>query len=160
MINKSQLIFFSPEDLIVLYLGFYNQEYGNKKGSDILSKIESSKKVKEFITKLRIENLTPGDDGFITVVNSIPYFLFSKGETLGYGTLYAIKLWIDQSSNDSFKLSYDAIHNIVVETIFRADRTKIHVSSNLSFFEKYFLLLRKVLENSLQNLSQSGNFDD
>ena len=69
MINRSQLNYFSSEDLIVYYLGLYNQEYGNKKGLEILSKIQSSKKIREFITKLRIEKLSPGDKGFFGMVN-------------------------------------------------------------------------------------------
>ena len=84
MISKSQLVFFSPDELIIFYIGLFNKEYGNKKGEEVITKIIFSKKIKNFIHKLRFERLTPGEEGFITTVNTIPYFLFSKAETLGY----------------------------------------------------------------------------
>lgn len=157
--NRSHLIFFSSEDLIVLYLGLYNQEYGNKKGVEILSKIQSSNKISEFITRLRIEKLSPGNDGFITIVNSIPYFLFSKGETLGYGSLFAIQQWIEQSSNDTFQLDKNTIHRIIVETIYRALRTKINLSGTPTFFNKYFDLLENLLNNSNNNSTEQDYSD-
>jgi hypothetical protein len=153
--RRDQFIFFPPEDLIILYLGLYNQEYGNKKGLEVLSKIQFSNKTQEFIAKLRYEKLNPGVDGFINLVNTIPYFLFSKGETLCYGTLVAIHQWIEQSSEDAFKIRYDIIHSIVVETIFKSEKTKFHISNKITFFEKYYLLLEEVLNKSFDNISKS-----
>ncbi|MEP6466269.1 MAG: hypothetical protein ABJB05_08185 [Parafilimonas sp.] len=154
--NKNQLILFSPEDLIIIFLGLYNQEYGNKKGVGIVTKIQSSKRIRDFIIKLRTEKLSPGYDGFITIVNSLPYFFFSKGETLGYGALFAIRQWIEQSYKDEFKLDYFTLNKIVVETIFRAEKTTINISGNLTFFDKYFDHLEKVLENSINNVEQQS----
>ena len=158
-LTLERLKFIPSEDLILYYFGLYNQEYGNKKGLEILSKIQLSKKVHEFITRLRMEELSPGDDGFITVVNSIPYFLFSRAETLGYGALFAIQQWVEQSSNDTFQLNKNTIHRIVVETIFRAERTKVNLSGNLTFFHKYFSLLEHVLNNLVDNLGSQNDFD-
>ncbi len=160
MINRGVLIIFAPEELIVLYLGLYNQEYGNKKGLEIVSKIKSSKKIQEFITRLRIEKLPPADDGFITIVNSIPYFFFSKGETLGYGALFAIREWMEQSSNDSIQLNYRTLHNVVVETIFRAEKTKVNLSGNLTFFNKYYNLLEEVAKVNFDKLAQKKDFGE
>lgn len=160
MNRESLLSSFCSEDLILFYLGLYNQEYGNKKGLEILSKIDSSKRVHEFITKLRVEELSPGDFGFITVVNSLPYFFFSKGETLGYGAIFAIQQWITESSNDMFQLDDSTIHRIIVETILRAESTKVNLSGNITFFHKYFNILVNQLNNSKDKLTQQNVFDE
>jgi len=148
MLKRPQFYEFSSENLIALYLGFYNQEFGNKKSLEIINKIDSSKQVKNFIEKLRSEKLNPGVDGFISVVNASPYFLFSKGETLCYGSLYALKKWLGISATDLIRIPDTTIQNIVIETIFKADKTKLHLSSKLSFFEKYYKLLEETLINN------------
>lgn len=153
MMNRKQIIFFSFDELIKLYLGLYFQEYGKKKGVEVISKIQTSKKIQVFITRIRIEKLNPGDAGFITMVNSIPYFLFSKGETLGAGALLSIQQWIDQTSMDTFKLNDSTIHSMIVETIFRAEKTKVNLSGNLTFFDKYYSVLDNAFKNSIAILS-------
>ena len=109
MFQREDLRFFTPEDMIIFFLGLYNKEYGDAKGLEVISKVINSNKIQNFINRLRSERLNPGEDGFITVVNSIPYFLFSKSETLGYGTLCAIHKWLQESSNDDFQLSNKVI---------------------------------------------------
>ena len=86
------------------------------------------------------------------MVNSIPYFLFSKGETLGYGALFAIQSWIALSSNDVFQLDSDIIHRIIIETIFLAKSTKYDLSGKPTFFDKYSNLLENLLNNSMQQI--------
>jgi hypothetical protein len=127
-------------------MGFYQHEYGNKKGFQALGKIESSQRIQKFITRLRVEKLSPGEDGFIIIINSIPYFFFSKGETTCYGALYAIKKWIDQSLFDTFQLSEQQIKDVIIATIFRTEKTKTHISGKPNFFDNYYTILESIIE--------------
>lgn len=154
--DRKIITHFSPEDLILLYIGLYNQDFGNQKGLEILNKVNSSTKISEFVNKLLLEKLSPGKKGFITIVNSAPYFFFSKGETLAYGALFAIQQWLEKSSSDSNQLSTAEVYEIILDTIYSASKTKINLSGKLSFFEKYFNLLESIYNRDIQ-LSKEFN---
>lgn len=144
MLNKSHLQLFTTEQLIAIFIDFYIEEYGAKKARKIAEKVYYSPKILKFIDKLRNENLSPGTDGFITITNTVPYFLFSKGETLCMGTLVAIQKWINETTLDINQLNDDQIHNIVTNTILKAAGTKTNVSGE-HFFDKYYRKLEEII---------------
>ena len=147
MFKKTAFLYFSAEDLIEIFANFYTEEYGTKKMREILEKVCYSPKLLKFIDMLRTQRLSPGRDGFITIVNTIPYFLFSKGETLCVGTLIAIQKWIIETKDDGFRLSDEQIHQIVLETIFKAEKTKMHLSGR-NFFDIYYSKLDTIIKAS------------
>jgi hypothetical protein len=144
MLKKSHLELFTTEQLIAIFIDFYIEEYGAKKARKIVDKVYYSPKILKFIDKLRNENLSPGIDGFITITNTVPYFLFSKGETLCMGSLVAIQKWLNDSVLDILKLNDDQIHNIVTGTIFKAAGTKTNINGE-HFFDKYYRKLEELI---------------
>lgn len=138
---------FRAEELIAIFIDFFIEEYGAKKSREIVDKIYYSPKILKFINTLRTDKLSPGTDGFINIVNSIPYFLFSKGETLCMGALVAIQKWLNESADDTFRISDEHIHNFVTETIFKADKTKIHLSGS-NFFDKYYKRIENIINEN------------
>ena len=64
----------SPDEILQIIIGFYFVEYGEKKTGEILDKLKSSPQVNAFNDKLRREKLSPGKEGFLSLINSMPYF--------------------------------------------------------------------------------------
>lgn len=137
--NKDRLIELPFDFIINHFLLFYADKFGVNKSIEIAMKIDKSKKIKRMIRKIRDGHLNPGDEGVITEVNSIPYFFFSKAETLAVGSIYTIKRWLIESQNDNWRLSYDLTRNCVVGSIFKAEKTKAHVGGNIpNFFPLFY----------------------
>ncbi|MGI6677864.1 MAG: hypothetical protein ACOX2Q_01955 [Dehalobacterium sp.] len=127
---------FTPDDLITIFIGLYNKMYGDQAGIKILQKVVSSPKIKKFTTRALSNNLDPGNAGFITIINSIPYFFISKGETLCCASLWAIKAWMESTLK-----SEQRVKEIVISTILKAEGTKINISGNPTFFDNFYAAL-------------------
>lgn len=144
MFKESHFSLFTYEQLIAIFIDFYIEEYGAKKARKILDKVNYSPKILRFIGKLRNENLHPGIDGFITITNTVPYFLFSKGETLCMGTLIAIQKWLNESVLDINQLNDNQIHKIVTGTILKSAGTKTNINGE-HFFDRYYRKLEEII---------------
>ncbi len=71
----------------------YAYEFGERKFNEVCSKIESSKKVASLLEASMIQRKPVGGLGFLSRVNEIPYFFFSRGQTQLVATLLVIRMW-------------------------------------------------------------------
>ena len=138
---QTDLSWFTTDSLVDLYILTYAERYGISKVGDIRSKIDSSKKVEEFIQRLRVEKFKPGEGLFFNVVFSIPYFLFAKGETVGLGALLAIQKWDHLSEYEEVESNHELVNQFMQSAIFQAQKLKFNISSGQSFFDRYFINL-------------------
>ena len=155
MLTNDQLKSVSPKVLFETYIYCYSEMYDSKKSAEVFYKIDSSNKVLKFIQQLLATKSIPQEHHFITIVNSIPYFLFSKAETLGLGALLGIQKWAENTGNNSPEF-HMVIRDLMISTIRQAQKTKINLSDNYCFFDKYFIsisiLYRNVINSKIQNM--------
>lgn len=80
------------------------REFGQRKFDKIYDKIHSSNKVREFIIKSKRLGLAPYLTHNIELLNEIPYFIFSRGQTMAIGALILLEKW-DQEVNQQSLIS-------------------------------------------------------
>lgn len=145
--NVNPLDSLRAAQLSAAFIELYAAEYGMKKAEVIYNKVRFSSKMAKYIDHLKTQKLDPGVDGFLAILNSIPYFIFSKGETLCMGALIAINKWLEVVEYTPFMPSEERLHQIVRATILKTEATKMHISGS-NFFDKYFALLKEQMQES------------
>ena len=62
------------------------------------------------------------------------------------GVLLAITYWNDKSANDNWQFPLVSLHDIIIHTILEVNKTKLHLTRKLSFFDRYFNSLETALK--------------
>ncbi|MFA6057875.1 MAG: hypothetical protein WC756_06740 [Taibaiella sp.] len=133
---------FTPERLGELYMYLYQHEYGNKKLVEIAQKVSSNVKVDQYIQRLFLQQRLAGTYDFLLLMNEVPYFIFSKAETVCCGALMAFDRWCSYAEQYTEK---SALQNIIISIIFKADSQKLHFKQ--TFFDKFYKLIDDVCNN-------------
>jgi len=98
-------------DKIELFKESYIREYGERKYRKILDKVQSSKKIKRLIDKSIEMRFSPNKNDYLYCLNEIPFFLFSKPDTLAIGAVLSLELWHNTVNQDFYFLDeYDLEH--------------------------------------------------
>lgn len=84
------------QDLLIDFAQKYSDEFGTSKFNNIYGKVSKSKKVERLIKNAERKNLVPNQKDYLHCLNEIPYFIFSKAETLALGGLFAMAKWNDE----------------------------------------------------------------
>ena len=143
---------FTPEALIEHFASHYEFEYGGKKIIEIVEKVESSEKIRDYLIQILREGVSPSPKGLELVMNTNNYFMFSKEETLCLGGLICFLKWRNlffaQNDFDVFgteEIDLIKFTPICAEFIRLCERNKYNKSDNffLRFQKKINLLNRK-----------------
>lgn len=94
----------SINEKIEMFKECYIREYGHRKYREIFSKISSSKKVANLIEQSKIKQISPNKNDYIFLLNEMPYFLFSRTDTLAMGAVFALELWHKTLNEDYYYL--------------------------------------------------------
>lgn len=102
------------KELVDPFIDDYTREYGERRVRKIISKIENSKSVKNYLIKLQEIGLVPHPkDVIVTVMNS-PYFPLANKYTVGFASVYLLTKWNNEINADgNIASDYD------LEMIFR-----------------------------------------
>lgn len=71
-------------------------DYGSIKFDRISEKVAGSSKIQKLFETSRNMNLPPNQNDILNTLNTIPFFLFSKPESIGMGALLTLELWDSQ----------------------------------------------------------------
>ena len=141
MFHKADFNFFSIEDLFLAYSGLYADEHGMKKVKEIEAKVEDSRNMHNLVfNTIHGRDIPPVDD-FLAILNTVPYFIFSKAETACLGALIAMRGCIYGINPNLADERSGKWHEMTVDTIYKCHGQK--VSSN-SFFDNYYRQLEKL----------------
>lgn len=137
---------FTAEALIDLFFERYSHEYGEKKAEIIIQRIKSSEKVINYIKELINRNLILSPKQLAILMNSIGYFLFSKGETLCLGGLAVIYRWKELTNPFGEKYAYEEPDKELVmlcaDFIIFCGKTKTNITNN--FFSRFYSEINRI----------------
>lgn len=137
---------FADGYLVKLFFDQYANEYGEKKAKDIFLKVQDSGKVDHYIKAIVRDNIKPSPKGLGVLLNTIPYFMFSKSETLCLGGLAIFNLW--KSNADPYDEIYsdDEMASICADYIVMCSKMKIKIGDDT--FMRFFKTIQKIcIEN-------------
>ena len=142
-------------DRFIIYEGDFDQKYGDKKMFKIISLIENSKSVKLLIEESIKKRKVPNYKDFIDSVYGIPYFWFSKVDTLTYGTILAFKKWhFTLTSYPEFE-DENKLNEIFDKIVNECSRMKIKINPDLE--NKTVIVGNNYVDNTIYKTIKIGN---
>ncbi len=110
---------------INLFKESFIKEYGERKYRQISSKIDNSKKIRNLIKHSQIKQQSPNKNDFLYLLNEVPYFIFSKADTLAMGAILAFELWHNSLNKSYSFLGEDELIHVLEEIIESCDKIKL-----------------------------------
>ena len=80
-------------ELVSDYCQEYQTEFGKRKFEKIYQKIQTSNKISKLIFEAKQKRVVPNKNDYLYSLNEVPYFIFSKADTLALGALLAQERW-------------------------------------------------------------------
>jgi hypothetical protein len=104
-IYNSNIYSMTYDMLLTHTFSSFIREFGTRKYERILEKVSSSKKINNFISDSIRKKTPPHFDYIIQMLNEIPFFIFSRGQTLVVGCLMALQKWDKEVNKRNILLS-------------------------------------------------------
>ena len=105
-------------DKISLFKSAFIREFGERKYRKIFTKVHTSNKIRNLIYQSQLKQLPPNKNDFLYCLNEIPYFIFSRADTLAMGAILALELW-HTTINQDYLFSDEYKLNILFDDIIR-----------------------------------------
>jgi hypothetical protein len=141
----------SLSSIYELFLTRYLKEFGESKAIKVSKEIESNNKIKNFVNSLIFENQLPNYLDILATLNSTPYFLFSKSESLCLGCLIILEYWDEHRNANSKNLSSKDVTGIAISIIHQCSKLKFDRTD--SFFMRYYLDVETHLKTKQRNMT-------
>jgi len=87
-------------------------DYGRIKYDKVYNKVHSSEKISKLILLSKESRLTPLAKDFLYTINSIPFFIFSKSDTIALGSLLSLERW-----NKECNIYYNLANEFILKDI-------------------------------------------
>lgn len=87
------------KELVSDYCQEYQKEFGNRKFDKIYHKIQTSNKISKLLLEAKQKRVVPNKNDYLYSLNEVPYFIFSKAETLALGAILALERWNSECNN-------------------------------------------------------------
>ncbi|WP_028890803.1 hypothetical protein [Tenacibaculum sp. 47A_GOM-205m] len=123
--NKLDVFELPYDEMIDLIVELFKKEYGERKFLKILSKIQSSNKVSKLIEEASKQNVVPNQKDYLYCINTIPFFIFSSGQTQSLGAILALELWREKVNVHSQIANEFTLKNIVYGIVEESESTFI-----------------------------------
>ena len=135
---KEKLERFTAIQLIDFYSERYVYEFGEKKLIEVVSKIMDSDKAKNLMSQCYRLGLFPTSKEVTGHINTIPYFLFAKAETLCLGSLTVIGFLEREIENEQhFAKIWGKEHTPLIINIIN-DCNNLKINRGDSFFSRFY----------------------
>lgn len=142
----STMLKFGPGMLSEEFVKQYIFEYGEKKFQKIVEVVQTSQKIKEYLNNVIASSVTPSAKGLQNLLNSHPYFLFAKEETICVGCLGVITRWEGMyyiKTGSHYDGRYDELVTEVMVSVIDQCQSLKYVQSD-NFFKRFFKRLKEI----------------
>ncbi len=112
------------EEFIEDYLETFAIEYGKRKFEKIYRKIQTSKKISSLIYLSNQRMVVPNKNDFLYSLNEIPFFIFSKAETLALGALLGLERWNQECNKSLYIADDDILKDIAINILIDCKKLK------------------------------------
>jgi len=99
----------------------YANEFGERKFKKVLKKVMTSKQVIRLIHAYIANDIPIDPLKVLQLINQVPYFIFSKGQTQLLASTTVIKLWFEMTGKNTALASDKELKNMI---LFIIDETK------------------------------------
>jgi len=103
---------------------YYLEEYGRLKFDKVLKKIQNSKKIASLLALSYSKSFIPNNKDFLYSLNEIPFFIFSKPETLKIAGLLSLERWNQECNPENSLGNDDKLKEIALAIIEDCKRLK------------------------------------
>ena len=114
----------SYEELIEDYFETFLIEFGKRKFEKIHRKVFTSNKISNLIFISNQRMIAPNINDFLYSINEIPFFIFSKSETLALGALLALERWNLECNKNLNLIDKDELKNTAVKILIDCKKLK------------------------------------
>lgn len=118
---------FTYEELISHFFEKYKFEFGNRRFKKINSKIQSSKKFGRLIDDSKKLGKYPTHEHYLYRIHEIPYFIFSKPDTVALGALMALERWHHECNINFLYANEPILKDIAVKIIQTSEKMRIRL---------------------------------
>jgi len=95
----------SFDELVEHTYSSFAREFGERKLKKVMNKVLTSRKVERFIRESKLRKIPPHNNYIIQMLNEIPFFIFSRGQTVVVGAMVALQKWNEQANKTTYMLS-------------------------------------------------------
>lgn len=106
------------EEILQTYFDYYIQQFGERKYISIIEKCKTSNKISQLVKEAKVKNVMPNHIDILTCINTIPYFMFSSGQTQALAALMTLEFW-NQDANYQENISEEYLLKIVAINIIK-----------------------------------------
>ena len=125
-------------ELFQEYVSQYLKEYGEKKAKEIADSVNNSNKCNKFLVEANRLRFQVTADNFVGTVLSSISFSFSNAETVCLASLLLLFRW-QLEIGIPFLITDDSnLSEMFFRIIDKCDKFKTHISTNQSFFKKFY----------------------
>jgi hypothetical protein len=90
-------------ELLTNITNSYKTEFGERKFEKVVSEVLNSKTIQKLLIEFQNKNKPINPADVLYVLNTISYFLFSRGQTATIGAILTIQLW-NERANQGYKI--------------------------------------------------------
>ncbi|RZA02862.1 MAG: hypothetical protein EOP47_05145 [Sphingobacteriaceae bacterium] len=143
---SENMLRFTPETLAEVFGQQFVQEFGTNKADEIIDKINKAERVTRYVGTIVARGLNPTASEITSLLNNIPYFIFSKGETLCFASVGVFLMW-QKSLNERETINGGTnIHTGIVIDIIR-DCSKLKYNRRNNFFTRFFQSIEFIIQS-------------
>lgn len=92
--------YYEYKNVVDSYALTYIKEFGERKAKAINEKVMTSNKISGLISKSKHERIPISARTYLYTLNSIPYFVFSRGQTQALAALLSLDRWHIEVNKD------------------------------------------------------------
>jgi hypothetical protein len=107
-------MYLAIEKINLFRIGFI-KEYGERKYRKIFLKVHTSNKIRNLINQSLYKRMAPNKNDFLYSLNEIPFFIFSRADTLAMGALLSLELW-----HTTLNQNYSFLNEFELNNLFEA----------------------------------------
>lgn len=99
----------SYDEIFEFIIDSYIREFGERKFNSILNRVMTSNKISGMISTLKFNALPPGSKDFLYCLNSIPYFMFSSGQSQALAAILGLQRWNEEVNSHQYLLNEEGL---------------------------------------------------
>ena len=114
-------------ELVSDYCQEYQTEFGKRKFEKIYHKIQTSNKISKLLFEAKQKRVVPNKKDYLHSLNEVPYFIFSKADTLALGALLALERWNNECNKIIVFADQDLLKKIACQILEECSKIKLNL---------------------------------
>ncbi|MCB0746642.1 MAG: hypothetical protein KDC90_04185 [Ignavibacteriae bacterium] len=114
-------------ELINDFFQEYQTEFGRRKFEKVYQKIQTSNKISKLLYVAKQKRAVPNKNDYLYSLNEVPYFIFSKADTLALGALIALERWNKECNQEIVYANEFLLKEIAIKILQDCSKIKLNL---------------------------------